>query len=82
MTALALKCRELEKDPAPAESLLVDCRSCDPDNPKSVPRDKCRACRGTGKVPASLVSIVEEVRASRLELLKGGRRDAHRDVDD
>lgn len=73
--AFALACRELEKDPAPAESVLVDCRACDPDNPKAVPRDKCRACRGSGKMPTDLGPIVGEIHSSRLELLRGGRHD-------
>jgi len=73
--ALTLTCRELERDPAPADSLSVDCRACDPDNPRSVPREKCRTCRGTGRVPTDLGPIVGELHASRLELLRGGRHD-------
>jgi hypothetical protein len=69
----ALKCRDLEKDPTPAESLMVDCCACDPDNPRSVPTRKCGACRGTGKVPAFLAAIVGEIHESRLRLLRGDK---------
>ena len=66
-TALALDCRTLEKD----ATLRVACANCDPDNPRSVPRSKCKRCRGTGVVEPELVPIVGELHASRLELLLG-----------
>lgn len=71
MSSLALDCRTLERDATPAASLRVVCAGCDPDNPRSVPRAKCKKCRGTGSAVPELVSIVEELHTSRLELLLG-----------
>lgn len=71
MSALALRCRDLEKDATPAASLRVSCAGCDPDNPKSVPRDQCERCGGTGFVGAAVSEIVGEIHASRLQLLRG-----------
>jgi hypothetical protein len=68
-TALALDCRTLEKDATPAASLRVACAGCDPDNPRSVPRERCKKCRGTGLVVPEVTSIVDEMHAARLELL-------------
>jgi len=72
-SAYALSCRALEKDPAPAENLTVSCANCDPDNPRAVPRKSCRACRGTGRARVALASVVGEIHASRLEMLRGGK---------
>jgi hypothetical protein len=69
--ALALDCRILEKDATPAASLRVTCAGCDPDNPRSVPRERCKKCHGAGTVSPEVISIVEELHASRLELLRG-----------
>lgn len=71
MSALALDCRSLEEDAAPAAAILVDCPGCDPDNPRAVPRAKCKKCRGTGRAVPKLAPIVEEIHSSRLELLRG-----------
>jgi hypothetical protein len=81
--ALALNCRTLEGDSTPAESLRVACAGCDPDNPRSVPRARCKKCSGTGVTPPEIVPIVGELRESRLELLKGGdNRRRGQDYDD
>ena len=82
--ALALNCRALEKDLGPASDLTVSCASCDPDNPRAVPRRSCKRCRGTGQSPVGLVSVIEEIQSSRLELLTGGkdRRRSRSDYDD
>jgi hypothetical protein len=77
--ALALK--DLEKDAEPAANLTVECCACDPDNPRAVPRSKCRSCGGTGRSPIRLGSIVTEIHASRLELLLGNRK-KFRKIDD
>jgi len=71
--ALALNCRTLEGDVTPASSLRVSCANCDPDNPRGVPRAKCRKCGGTGQRPVALADIVQEIHSSRMELLKGGK---------
>ena len=71
-TALSYDCRKLEKDPTPAVGLLVDCPRCDEDNPLAVERSRCPDCKGTGRAPVSLHTIVSELHASRLELLEGG----------
>lgn len=76
---LALSCRTLEKDPSPAESLTVKCARCDPDNPKAVKPENCPHCHGTGRVPTVLTTIVTELHASRLELLRGGKSDTSDD---
>ena len=73
--ALAYNCKALEADPTPVLSLTVECPRCDPDNPLSVPRSKCPECKGSGKYPVALATIVTEIKASRLELLLGGRKD-------
>jgi len=73
MASLALKCRSLEKDVAPAADLTVACASCDPDNPRAVPRSSCKECRGTGLARVLLASVMGEIHSSRLELLKGGK---------
>jgi len=72
--ALALNCRSLEKDPTPVESLTVECAKCDPDNPRSVPRESCPVCRGTGRARVEVATVVGEIKASRLELLTGGKK--------
>jgi Zn finger protein HypA/HybF involved in hydrogenase expression len=72
---LAYNCKTLEADPTPVESLTVECARCDPDNPLAVPRAKCPECKGTGKASIALAAIVTEIRASRLELLRGGQDD-------
>jgi hypothetical protein len=79
--ALALNCRILEKDAAPAANLTVECANCDPDNPRGVPREACRKCGGSGRSRVGLSDIVSELRASRLELLVGGKS-RERDFDD
>lgn len=71
--ALAYNCKALEADPTPVLSLTIDCPRCDPDNPLSVPRSKCPECKGSGKSPVALATIITEIKASRLELLIGGR---------
>lgn len=83
-SALALNCRSLEMDDGPAENLTVQCAKCDPDNPRSVPRSKCPACRGSGKARVGLSSVVREIHASRMELLLGDKRSkrSHSDSDD
>lgn len=73
--ALALDCRTLEKDATPAASLRVVCSGCDPDNPRAVPRARCKRCGGTGLASPELASIVKEIGASRLELLRGDAPD-------
>ena len=73
MPALALNCKTLERDVTPASSLRVSCANCDPDNPRSVLRAKCRACGGTGERFVALADIVQEIHSSRMELLKGGK---------
>jgi hypothetical protein len=73
VNALAYSSKTLEKDPTIVESLTVDCGRCDPDNPLAVPRKKCPECKGTGKAPVALATIVTQIRESRLELLVGGR---------
>lgn len=78
--ALALDCRILEKDTTPAASLRVTCTGCDPDNPRAVPRARCKKCRGSGFTAPEVVSIVGELHASRLELLMGNKE--RRDFDD
>lgn len=80
--SVALNCRALEKDPAPAADLTVECAHCDPDNPRAVPREKCRYCNGTGRARVLLTSVVEEMRASRLELLAGGKKNRDHHFDD
>jgi hypothetical protein len=72
VSALALSCRDLERDAAPAAPLRVSCPGCDPDSPRSVPREECKTCGGTGTVPPAIATIVEEIHASRLQLLRGG----------
>jgi hypothetical protein len=72
-TALAYNCKSLEKDSTSVESLTVDCGRCDPDNPLAIPRKQCPECKGTGRAPVALATIVTELKASRLELLVGGR---------
>jgi hypothetical protein len=79
--ALALNCRVLEKDATPAANLTVECANCDPDNPRGVPRASCRKCGGSGRSRIGLSDIVAELRASRLELLQGGKS-RRNDVDD
>jgi len=73
---VAMTCAAVEGDPTEADSLTVECARCDPDNPTSIPRDKCPACRGTGRSHVALSTIVSELRSSRLQLLRGGRADA------
>ena len=73
-TAKAFSTRELEKDSSPARGLTVKCFACDPDNPRSVPRSKCPACRGRGRTAVAAGSIASEIRSSRLELLTGGKK--------
>jgi len=73
MSALALNCRSLEKDPAPVATLTVECAKCDPDNPRAVARKTCRACGGTGLSRVSACHVVAEIHASRLEMLRGGK---------
>jgi hypothetical protein len=68
---LTLDCRSLEQDATPAASLRVICSGCDPDNPRSVPRARCKRCGGTGLASPELASIVREIGTSRLELLQG-----------
>jgi hypothetical protein len=80
--ALALNCRELEKDPSPAADLSVECFACDPDNPRSVPRGACRSCNGTGRAKVAIASVVEEIKSSRLELLVGDKNKHRRSDDD
>jgi len=80
--ALALNCRELEKDPTPVADLTVECANCDPDNPRSVPREKCRQCRGTGRARVAVSTVVGEIHSSRLELLTGGKKNRRYDYDD
>jgi hypothetical protein len=79
--ALALDCRELEKNPSPAADLSVECFACDPDNPRGVPRRACRACNGTGRAKVDVASVVAEIKSSRLELLVGDKN-KHRHQDD
>lgn len=80
--ALALNCRTLEKDATPAASLRIACAACDPDNPRAVPRPKCKRCRGEGFVEPRVVAIVGEIHASRLELLLGKNDRRRDDFDD
>jgi hypothetical protein len=85
--ALALNCRALEKDAAPAANLTVSCANCDPDNPRSVLRKNCRVCGGTGESRVRLADIMTEIHTSRLELLhggkgKGGKQNQPADCDD
>jgi len=79
--ALALDCRELEKDPTSVADLTVECANCDPDNPRSVSREKCRHCGGTGRARVGITVVVEEIHASRLELLTGGKKGRRSDYD-
>lgn len=81
-TALALNCRELEKDPTSVGDLTVECANCDPDNPRAVPREKCRHCGGTGRARVGILAVVEEIHSSRLELLTGGKKGRRADYDD
>jgi hypothetical protein len=69
VSATALDCRILEKDATPAAILRIVCADCDPDNPRSVPRERCKKCRGTGLVVPEVGAIMGEIHASRLELL-------------
>lgn len=71
--ALAYTSRSLEEDPTAVDDLTVQCAGCDPDNPRSVPRSKCQACRGTGKSRPEIALIVGEIKASRIALLQGGK---------
>jgi len=80
--ATALSCRALEKDAAPAACLTVECANCDPDNPRGVPSRSCRVCGGTRRARVRLGDVVAEIRASRLELLQGGKGKRHHDHDD
>jgi hypothetical protein len=80
--ALALDCRTLEKDATPAASLLIVCAGCDPDNPRGVALERCKKCHGSGFTAPELIPIVEELHASRLELLRGGRDRSYGDSDD
>jgi len=82
MSALALKCRELEKDSTPVADLTVECAMCDPDNPRGVPRAKCPSCKGSGQARIEVSTVVGEIHASRLELLTGGKKNRGRDLDD
>lgn len=75
----ALSCRSLEKDLTPAESVTVKCARCDPDNPKAVDTENCPQCHGSGRVPTVLTTIVTEMHASRLELLRGGKSNSSDD---
>ncbi len=79
--ALALNCRELEKDPTPVEDLTVECANCDPDNPRSVSPEKCPVCRGTRRARVAVSAVVGEIRTSRLELLTGGKKSRRGDYD-
>jgi hypothetical protein len=80
--AFAFNCRALEKDPAPAADLTVECANCDPDNPRGVPREKCRCCKGTGRAPVAITVVMGEVHTSRLELLQGGKSRSRQSYDD
>jgi len=72
---LAIDCRSLEKDQAFAESITVKCAYCDPDNPRCVPQESCRACGGSGRRPSSVASIIKDLRRARLALLKNVEED-------
>jgi RecJ-like exonuclease len=75
---LAYKIEELESDEA--EIVSVDCRVCDPDSPRPIVKAKCPVCGGSGKIPSSGNVIAKELRASRLELLKGQATDYDDDL--
>ena len=86
MSALALNCRSLEKDSTPVDTLTVKCAKCDPDSPRAIPRKMCRACGGSGRARVATSHVVGEIRASRLEMLRGGKSgrksDGDLDLDD
>lgn len=74
---ITMTCASVEGDPAEADSFTVECAKCDPDNPTSVPREECPACRGTGRSHVAFSTIVSEIRSSRLQLLRGGRSESY-----
>ncbi len=78
--AVAYTSRELEEDPTIVDDLVVQCAGCDPDNPRAVPRSKCRSCGGSGQSRPKISVIVGEIKASKIALLQGGKkRHSHSD---
>ncbi len=63
-TATAIRCDEVE-DLDRIETVTVECYHCDPDNPLAVAREKCTACRGTGRAPVAFVPILQEIREAK-----------------
>ena len=67
MRALAFKITEVEENPSLVEGATKECSSCDPDSPLAVPRNKCKACGGSGREPLAILEIVKELRESVAE---------------
>jgi len=80
--ALAYRERDLEEDSSPVQGLTTECACCDPDNPLAVPRSKCPECKGSGRTPIALATIVEQMKESRLELLIGPKNSSRGALDD
>lgn len=82
MARAALMCKEIDRT---STENYVECPSCDPDNPKAVSRDCCVVCGGSGLAPVAYGVIQSEIAASKLELLKGGKKksdEEYYDLDD
>ena len=80
--AVAFRERDLEDDLSPVQGLTTECARCDPDNPLAVPRSKCPECKGSGRAPIALTTIVEQMKESRLELLIGPQNNGKGALDD
>ena len=47
--ARAFTFEEIEADLTLVEGATKECFTCDPDNPRSIPRPTCPSCLGTGQ---------------------------------
>lgn len=68
---MQVRCDELTDDLAHFERVTVKCHSCDEDNPRAVPREKCTECQGTGRSVVKFAGIVREVREARTPPRRG-----------
>lgn len=66
--ARAYTVTEIEKDLTLVSDLTKECYTCDPFNPRRVPREQCQTCLGTGLQKLAIAEIAAEISKSRLGL--------------